>query len=59
MVAKCCLDNNMIATILLEEISEITNDLVSKLEAAELLDEDFSVPRELAEQLREEIYTIE
>jgi len=48
-----------LATVLLEEISEITNDLVSKLEEAELIDEEFAVSRELAEQLRDEIYTIE
>lgn len=47
-----------LSTILLEEISEITNDLVAKLEAAELMDEEFAVARELGEQLRDEIYTI-
>ena len=45
--------------ILSERISELIEELRIKLDEAEMLDNDFSISRELCEQLNEEIDSIE
>lgn len=54
-----CLDNLMIKSKFIEELNETLQEMLDKVILAEEQDPDFTIIREIGEQLKDEIESLE